>query len=199
MLKYLQDANCIDYSRVLLLRAKELGLSDRECHILLLIMTLQDMDIKTITPPLLLEHTTLTSKELDQTLASLIRKKRVHNSMGSIYLEPLAQFLLTQTDAKEEEEQSLSVLEIYENEFGRSLSPMEIGYLRTWKKEYGYSDEVLVQVLKESVKSQVLSFRYMEAILQNWSKTGVKSRFVETKGKEKEDIAVVEYPWWEDE
>lgn len=198
MIKYLKDVQCIDYAKLLLLRAKELGLNDTECHILLLIMTLQQIEIKTITPPVLLEYTTLSSKELDTTLASLIAKKRVRNRMGSITLEPLEDFVLVENKEEIKEIQEISVLEVYESEFGRSLSPMELSYLRTWKEEFGYSDDMLIQALKEAVKSQVLSFRYMEAILNNWSKTGITSRYVDT-AKEEEDIEESEYPWWEDE
>lgn len=198
MIKYLKDTNCIDYPKLLLLRAKELEISDQECHILLLILMLQDMHIKTITPPLLLEYTTLSNKELDAVLASLIHKKRVSNRLGSITLEPLEDFLLVESKKEVEEIQEISVLEVFETEFGRSLSPMELSYLRTWKEEFRYSDEMLIQALKEAVKSQVLSFRYMEAILNNWSKTGITSRYIETP-EEEEDIEVSEYPWWEDE
>ncbi|MFV0395924.1 MAG: DnaD domain protein [Coprobacillaceae bacterium] len=198
MLKYLKDAHCIDYAKLLLLRAKELNITDNECHILLLIMTLQDMDIKTITPPLLLEYATVSNKELDTILASLINKKRVSNRMGSITLEPIEDFLLVENKREIEEVQEVSILEVYEAEFGRSLSPMELSYLRTWKEEFGYSDEMLIQALKEAVKSQVLSFRYMEAILNNWSKTGITSRYADTSSEE-EDIEVSEYPWWDDE
>jgi DNA replication protein len=198
MIKYLKDVQCIDYAKLLLLRSKELGLNDTECHILLLIMTLQQIEIKTITPPVLLEYTTLSSKELDTTLASLIAKKRVRNRMGSITLEPLEDFVLVENKEEIKEIQEISVLEVYESEFGRSLSPMELSYLRTWKEEFGYSDDMLIQALKEAVKSQVLSFRYMEAILNNWSKTGITSRYVDT-AKEEEDIEASEYPWWEDE
>ena len=198
MIKYLKDVQCIDYAKLLLLRAKELGLNDTECHILLLIMTLQQIQIKTITPPVLLEYTTLSSKELDTTLSSLIAKRRVSNRMGSITLEPIEDFVLVENKEEIEEKQEISILEVYESEFGRSLSPMELSYLRTWKEEFGYSDEMLIQALKEAVKSQVLSFRYMEAILNNWSKTGITSRYVETT-KEDEDIEESEYPWWEDE
>ena len=37
MIKYLKDLECINLERLLLLRGKELSLTDEECHILLLI------------------------------------------------------------------------------------------------------------------------------------------------------------------
>ena len=39
MIKYLKDLECINLERLLLLRGKELSLTDEECHILLLIDT----------------------------------------------------------------------------------------------------------------------------------------------------------------
>ncbi len=43
MIKYLKDLECIQFERLLLLRSKELSLSDEESHILLLIYTFSSL------------------------------------------------------------------------------------------------------------------------------------------------------------
>lgn len=193
MIKYLKDICSIDFSRVLLLRAKELGLDDQETHILLLIMTLKDIGIRTITPMVLLEYTSCSNKVLDSILSSLIKKKLVSNQLGSIQLNKIEELLLKER-IEEAQETKENMLEIFEKEFGRTLSPMEMNTLREWKENYGYEEEHIVMALKEAVKGQVLSFRYMEGILKNWAKNGVNRRYVETP---KEDTTPVShYEWW---
>ena len=56
MIKYLKDLECINLERLLLLRGKELSLTDEECHILLLIDTFVTLHKKMITPSLLLKY-----------------------------------------------------------------------------------------------------------------------------------------------
>lgn len=196
MIKYLKDIRSIDFCRILLLRAKELELNDQEAHILLLIMTLKEIGIKTITPMLLLEYTTCTSKILDTILSSLIKKKLVNNQLGSIQLNKVEELLLKEKiEIEENQESQTNILEIFEKEFGRSLSPMEMNTLREWKENYGYEDEHIIMALKEAVKGQVLSFRYMEGILKNWAKNGVNRRYVETP--DNQDVTPVShYEWW---
>lgn len=196
MIKYLKDIKGIDFFRVLLLRAKELGISDQEALIILLIMTLKDIGVKTITPLILLEYTTYTSKNLDAILSALIKKKLVTNHLGSIQLNKIEEMLLKEKiEVEENKETELNLMEIFEKEFGRSLSPMEINTLREWKDSYGYSDEHIIMALKEAVKGQVMSFRYMEGILRNWAKNGVNRRYIETSDTQ-EDIPVSNYEWW---
>ena len=43
MIKYLTDLECIQFERLLLLRSKELSLSDQESHLLLLIYTFSSL------------------------------------------------------------------------------------------------------------------------------------------------------------
>ena len=53
-------------------------------------------------------------------------------------------------------------------------------------------------LLKEAVKSQVLTLRYIDGILNNWQRNGVKERYIEEKPKERK-VAESHYQWWEDE
>ena len=57
---------------------------------------------------------------------------------------------------------------------------------------------MIVKALKEAVKSQVLNFRYIEGILHNWAKNGVKTRYVESEEPQR-SVPISEYKWWEDE
>ena len=53
MLKSLVESKCINIERLLVLSAKELKIDGNECHILLLIYTLMEAGIKTVTPQMI--------------------------------------------------------------------------------------------------------------------------------------------------
>lgn len=195
MIKYLKDVRCIDFHRLLLLRAKELEISDEECHILSLIMALSDVGIKSITPQVLLEYSSCSNKQLDDILSSLMKKKWIYNRLGSIKFDKLEEMLLKEHIEEDSGTPEMDLLTMFEEEFGRSLSPMELNTIREWKESYGYQEDMIVMALKEAVKGQVLSFRYMEGILKNWAKNGVKRRYIETPSEE-QDVEVSNYEWW---
>lgn len=195
MLKYLKDNGCIQIERLLVLKGKEIGLSDQEIYILLVIYILKDIHVKMISPSLLVQYSSLSHKELDQVLSSLLKKKLIFNRNGTIQLNRLEERLLT--SKKEEEVPEVNLLDEFEKQFARALSPMEMDILKEWK-EQGYSDERILLALKEAVKSQILNFRYIEGILNNWAKNGIKQRYVEQK-EEPRKVAVSHYKWWEDE
>ena len=94
MLKELIENKCVDISRLLLLRAKELNIDDNECHILLIIYTLKDIGVKTVTPQLIQNYSSLSNQELDKALTSLLNKKLICNRLGSISLNELEKKLL---------------------------------------------------------------------------------------------------------
>ena len=49
-MKELMDYDCIDFKKLLLIKGKSLQLTDQECYILLLIMTMKEIDMKPINP-----------------------------------------------------------------------------------------------------------------------------------------------------
>ena len=179
MLKSLVESKCINIERLLVLSAKELKIDGNECHILLLIYTLMEAGIKTVTPQMIQNYSMLTSHDLNKVLQSLLNKKLIYNRAGSISLN------------------RLNIVTIFEEQFGRPLSPIELNIIKDWK-ESDYSDEMIVKALKEAVKSQVLNFRYVEGILNNWAKNGIKQRYVESEQPQRK-VPISEYKWWENE
>lgn len=197
MLKNLMESKCINVERLLVLKAKELKIDGNECHILLLIYTLMDAGNKMVTPQMLQNYSTLSSQELNEVLKALLEKKFIYNRAGSISLNHLEDKLIRENKVEEVEEVEVNIVSIFEDQFGRPLSPIELNIIREWK-EANYSDEMIVKALKEAVKSQVLNFRYVEGILNNWAKNGIKQRYVESD-EPKRTVPVSEYKWWENE
>lgn len=196
MLKSLVSSKCINFERLLVLKVKELGLDGNECHILLLIYALKEASVRLITPAMLQNYSLLSTHDLNKVLQSLLSKKFIYNRSGAISLNHLEERLLQEKN-EEEPEEPISLVSIFEEQFGRALSPIELNILREWK-ESNYDDEMIVKALKEAVKSQVLNFRYIEGILHNWAKNGVKPRYVESEEPQR-SVPISEYKWWEDE
>lgn len=101
-----------------------------------------------------------------------------------------------------------NIFELIEKEFGRTLSPMEYEIIKAWI-EQGFSEDLIKEGLKEAVFSGVSNLRYMDTILYEWSKNGIKSaddvekhRKKKNVQKEKEadiDLDIVEWSWFDDE
>lgn len=194
MIKFLQDTDCLNVERILLLKGKQAGLNDNEIFILLLIYTFTHLHKNMITPSLLLNYSSLSNKELDLILDHLLKKKWIFNHSGTIGLNKFVDRLLS--DAPEVI-QDISMIEIFEEQFGRVLTPMELDIIKEWINN-GMTEEMILKALKEAVKSQVLTLRYIDGILNNWQRNGVKERYIEEKPKERK-VAESHYQWWEDE
>lgn len=195
MIKYLKDLECIRFDRLLLMKGKTLDLSDQESYILLLIYNFVTLHKKMITPTLLLQYSSLTPQQLDQVLTALLQKKWIYNKNGAICLHDFEDRLLK--DEQVVEDKKINIIDLFEEEFGRALTPMEFESIKEWVND-GYSEEMITKALKEAVKSNVTSLRYIEGILINWRQNGIKERYIEEKPKERV-IPESNYKWWEDE
>lgn len=88
--------------------------------------------------------------------------------------------LLKQNETEAEEasitEESKNLYSIFEAEFGRPLSPMEMESLVMWVEEDQFSKELIILALREAVLSQVYSFKYIDRILLNWKKKNIRTK-----------------------
>lgn len=75
----------------------------------------------------------------------------------------------------EEPTQKETIYDIFEKEFGRTLSPMEYEIINTWKDNL-IEEETIVLALKEAVYNGVNNLRYIDRILNEWIKKGIKTK-----------------------
>lgn len=194
----LLEYGCIDFKKLLILKAKSMKLSDQECYVLLLIMTLDEIGIKPITPSQIHKICSLSLQQIDETLIALVDHHYIARMNGSLDLRPIENLLLNQ---KSEEVQEVDLVSVFEDAFGRSLSQREVQLINSLKCQ-GHSDDMIIDALDESVKSGVITFRYIEKILDNWAKYGVKRRYA-PQPIEQENIDVEQrikdYKWWEND
>ena len=119
--------------------------------------------------------------------------------------------ILTLEEVNKEENidvENSTIFELIEREFGRTLSSMEYEIIKAWL-EQGFNEDLIKEVLKEAVFSGVYNLRYMDTILYEWSKNGIKTaedveknRKKKNSQKEKEadiDLEIVEWSWFDDE
>lgn len=88
--------------------------------------------------------------------------------------------------------------DIFEKEFGRTLSPMEYEIINGWL-ESKIDKELIVCALKETVFNGVNNLRYVDKILYEWNKKGIKvpsdiKEVEHDKGEENEQ-PYYEYDW----
>lgn len=73
----------------------------------------------------------------------------------------------------EEEEVKNNIYDKFEKEFGRTLSPMDYEIISTWQKDF--NDELILLALKEAVFNGVNNLRYIDKIIHDWHKKGIKT------------------------
>ena len=190
------DYRCVDFQKLLILKAKSLHLSDQQCYVLLLIMTLDEIGVKPITPLQISKICSLSVQKLDDILMSLVDKHWISRQNGSLNLKPLQRLLLNQNE--QSTDQDIDLVGIFEDAFGRSLSQREVQLINSLKCQ-GYDDEMIVDALNELVKSGVITFRYIEKILDNWARYGVTKRYTPTNVSTHQEVeqSIKNYKWWE--
>lgn len=194
----LLEYGCIDFKKLLILKAKSMKLSDQECYVLLLIMTLDEIGIKPITPSQIHKICSLSLQQIDETLIALVDHHYIARMNGSLDLRPIENLLLNQ---KSEEVQEVDLVSVFEDAFGRSLSQREVQLINSLKCQ-GHSDDMIIDALDESVKSGVITFRYIEKILDNWAEYGVKRRYAPQPNKQENidvEQRIKDYKWWEND
>jgi len=106
---------------------------------------------------------------------------------------------------KIEEEKTSNVFEVIEKEFARPITSIEYEIISAWIED-GTKEELILEAIKEAVFSGVCNLRYIDKILYEWGKKGIKTaqdveknriNFKE-KQEKKEKLELFEYDWFED-
>lgn len=111
-------------------------------------------------------------------------------------------FLIVEEKTTPVEEKNL--FSIFETEFGRTLSPMEYEIINGWK-EVNFTEDLIILALKEATYNGVNNLRYIDKILYEWKKKGIKSKEdVERNKKEFKQVKennnteLFDYDWLND-
>lgn len=76
----------------------------------------------------------------------------------------------------QQETNSQELYGLFEQEFGRPLSPIEIETLNSWLTQDNYSMDIIRLALREAVLNQAYSLKYMDRILLSWERKNLKTK-----------------------
>lgn len=65
------------------------------------------------------------------------------------------------------------LFQMFEQEFGRLLSPIEIETISMWIDQDGHTPDLIQQALKEAVLSDKINLKYIDRILFDWKKKNI--------------------------
>lgn len=104
---------------------------------------------------------------------------------------------------KEVESVNTNIYDNFEKEMGRPLSPIEYELISGWQVNK-VSDELILLALKEAVYNGAVSLRYIDRILYDWTKKGIKTEAdvnleKQKFKKKKETPDIFNYDWLNDD
>ena len=99
-------------------------------------------------------------------------------------------------ELNEQEETELNIHNLIEREFNRRLTPLEHEVIEEWERN-NYSKELVKEAVKEASINGVTNLRYIDKILIEWAKKGIKSPYDIKKNinENKERAEVFKYDW----
>lgn len=190
MLAWLREGD-ITIPGALLTGYRRMNLNEQELVLLLHFVSFQQKGNDFPTPTELSERMTIPASECSEILHTLIQRGFIeiidgYNAEGIRFekysLQPLwnklvDQFLIDRMgrqEAKHQEDET-NLYTCFENEFGRPLSPFECETLALWLDDDRHDPILIKAALKEAVISGILNFRYIDRILFEWKKNGIKT------------------------
>ena len=169
----------------------ELNIQDDEALIVLHLLSFEQEGIDFPTPNDLMQRTNFQLTAISQILQRLMQKGCVEISQStdesgritekySIY--PLWERLLDLLQSKEQQQHTSAtkldeakIFQLFEQELGRLLSPMEIETIGMWMDLDQHSPEIIKAALKEAVLADKVNLRYIDRILIEWKKRNIKT------------------------
>ena len=107
---------------------------------------------------------------------------------------------------KKEKNQKLKedIFGTFESEFRRPLTGTEFEVIKAWLEKM-YNEDLILAALKEAVYNGATNIRYIDTILYEWNKKGLKTKedvdnYLKNRyeSKKLEETSVFEYNWLED-
>ncbi|CAM5181692.1 DNA replication protein DnaD OS=Ureibacillus acetophenoni OX=614649 GN=SAMN05877842_103296 PE=4 SV=1 [Ureibacillus acetophenoni] len=170
---------------------KELKITDDEAIILLHLIAFHAENNDFPTPNDLEQRLHKTNNEIAIQLQRLLQKGFLEITQGvdgsgklfekySVY--PLWERILDLLESNERSNEKVAkkneegkLFTLFEQEFGRLLSPMEIETISMWLDVDRHTPELIKAALKEAVLAGKVSLRYIDRILFEWKKKNITS------------------------
>lgn len=171
--------------KILLTNYKKMNIDEKTLIVLIYLMN--DKTFK-FNPRQISEDLCLSMSEVLQIMDSLatsdivsIELKKVNDireefiNLDNLYTK-LAYFMVNEEEVETKvKENSSNIYDIFEQEFGRTLSPIEYELINGWI-DAGFKEDIIVMALKEAIFNGVSNLRYIDRILYEWKKKGLNSK-----------------------
>ena len=193
----------ISIPKLLLKNYKKLGINETELIILIFLINSYEYNPKVIADsmdiklPVLLEMIS----QLETKGIVKVELKNINGINTEVCnLDNLYEKLSLMVIKKEDTNDFKSIYDIFETELGRTLSPIEYELVGEWLNDN--SEEILKLALKEATYNGVSNFRYIDRIIHEWKKKGIKTKddviknnqeFRNNKSEKKQEL--FDYDW----
>ncbi|MDZ5473224.1 DnaD domain-containing protein [Bacillus sp. 31A1R] len=190
LIQWFNEGN-ITFPSALLTFYKQMGINEEELVLLLHVFSFQEKGNEFPTPSEISSRMTISLTQCSDMLRRLVQKGLIEIQDGHSYdgirfekysLQPLWEKLIEQflmnTKNKYIEKQQQEETDLYtcfEQEFGRPLSPFECESLAMWMDDDRHDPIIIKSALREAVISGKLNFRYIDRILFEWKRNGIKT------------------------
>lgn len=174
---------------VLLTHYPKMGLDEKEVMLLLQLQNFIEKGKNFPAPSQIADRMTFEESECLFMIQRLIQRgfvmieEEVDRTIGDerYSLQPLYEKMITSYLVSQKQEEAVqvqvegeSLYTVFEQEFGRPLSPFECETLAMWQDDEHHPD-LIKGALRESVISGKINFRYIDRILFEWKKNGIKT------------------------
>ena len=209
VLNLLQDSPIV-VPRILFNNYKRLNINEEELIVIMLIISLgnkieynPDIFVREIN---LDRHKVMKiindlkeKKLLDLEMVRNGRKTEEYITLSLLY-EKLLNIIIDNKDSSRKIDNS--IFSVFEEELGRTLSPMEYERIKEWVITYK-NEELIKAALNEAVMNRVSNLKYIDSILNEWNKKGYKTKEDVVKASEdyrksKKSISTFDMDWLND-
>jgi DNA replication protein len=190
ILTWLQEGN-ITVPATLFSEYRKMNLNEYELVLLLNIISFLEKGHEFPTPEELSSRMTISVSDCNEMLRRLIQRGFIeiideYSNDGIRFekytVKPLwerlvEQFLLNNQSTKgvSKKADETDLYTCFEQEFGRPLSPFECESLAMWMDDDHHDPVIIKAALREAVMSGKMNFRYIDRILFEWKKNGIKT------------------------
>ena len=119
------------------------------------------------------------------------------------FYEKIALNIVNEESTSESLDEKDEIFGILEKEVGLQLSFVEVEIVKAWN----YDKDIIKEAIKEAVKNNVASIRYIDKVLYSWAKKGIKTvkdldrtqKGYKEKDNKEQKVDVFDYDWMEDD
>ena len=204
----------LDFNFLLLENYKKLHINEDELATIFMIKHFIDHGNPFVNADLLSLKMSLDVKKIDEILAGLLTRgfieyvtkgKKTVTTLNPLIEKLFTEYQLTiskdkKTTSDEAKEELKNIYGQFEKLLARPLSQVEFSKIREWVS-YGYSDEMIINALKEALSKGKKSLRSVDKILLSWEKRNdLESSGVSTVDEDwnknlEETIRIAKTPW----